>query len=350
MSPRFLRLAAFIAAACGAALAEPASLPPLHAQTAGKKQKVVIVKDTPGVVILKDSSMDETDSADAADTSDNANDTGDSSDHETPAVAGGDTRTLRIARQSRAVHDSAAPFHVVLSYGVGTLGMTPDDEPWLYDVRLTYAPKRLTPSVHYDTAARTLKIDTKSSNITMGNRHGGQDGGDLRVMLGRGVPIDAHIEFGAGDASLQFGGLSLHDLELSTGASDATIDWDQPNAVPLGTMMLHIGAAQFRGRHLANARARKIVVEAGAGDFDLDFGGDWSNDVDLDVTAALGAVRIHLPPGILFQKSSKVFIGSVDDNTGAVGASRTPGGPSYHLRLSGTATLGSIEIDRHTSR
>lgn len=268
-------------------------------------------------------------------------------DSSTPAASSDAARTVTISRQFRPSRDATAPLSVNLSYGVGSLTLQPADPSWLYNVRMSYKPEQMTPSVHFDTATHSLRIN--SSSITVGPGH--HDSGDLQVGLARGAPLDMRVEFGAGDLSMQFGGLALRSLWLSTGASDASIAFDSPNTVDMDRLKLEIGAAGFKATGLGNARVKAISVEAGVGDVDLDFGGHWTNDITLELTSALGAVHVHVPQGVIVDHpASKVFIGSMDDNTGGstgAGSPQKPGGPLYHLRVSGTTALGAIDFDRH---
>jgi hypothetical protein len=294
----------------------------------------------------------------AADDNDNDNDSADDSDDDnSPAAASAGNhgiRTLVTGRQIHAARDTAAPMHVKITYGVGTLHVAPADAPWLYNVHMAYNQPDKEQTIRFDTASRTLAIGggRESNDIHIGKRNDSDDS-DLRVGLARGVPLDLRVEFGAGDAVLQLGGLSLSNLAVSTGASDATVRFDAPNPIVLDRLKFEVGAAGFKAVNLGNANARSLIVEAGAGDVDLDFGGHWTNDVTLDLTAALGAVHVHVPRGVVLDPtSSKIVIGSTEDHTGGTsgaGGPQTAGGPLYHLRVNGTATLGSINYDRQVA-
>jgi hypothetical protein len=314
------------------------------------------VPDVSAVVsAAQDTAGDADDNDGDNDKPDNDNDDDDShssaaSHHDT----GHEMRTVTIGRQFRAARDTASPMHVKVVYGVGSLHLAPADAPWLYNVHLAYDRPDKAQNIRYDTAAHTLAIGggPKSDDIHIGNHNDSEDS-DLRVGLARGVPLDMRVEFGAGDMVLQLGGLSVRDLAVSTGASDATVRFDAPNPVVLDHLKFEVGAAGFKAIGLGNAHAQTLDVEAGAGDVDLDFSGRWTADMTVDLTSALGAVHIHVPPGVVLEQTGgKVLIGSSDDRTGgASGAGRpqTPGGPLYHLRVHGTATLGSIDYDRQVA-
>lgn len=304
------------------------------------------------LVMMPSVAQDTTD--DESDTSDDASD--DADDNSPPDHAQHATRTLTIGRQFRAARDTASLLHVNVSYGVGSLSFVPADVPWLYNVRQSSANSAKAQSVQYDTVSRTLEIggSRHSTTVTFGGRHQhDSEDSELRVGLARGVPLGMTIEFGAGQADLQLGGLSIRDLTVSTGASDATVRFGAPNPVVLDRIKFEVGAAGFKAVELGNAHVRTVIVEAGVGDVDLDFGGHWTGDIDLELTAALGAVHVHVPRGVVLQQTrNKIVLGSIDDNTGGAGgagAPQTPGGPMYHLIVHGSTTMGSIDFDRQVA-
>lgn len=313
--------------------------------------KTVVPKVSTNVSVSADTGAEASSNDNDNDDNDTAGDNDDDNSSAAASAGKGESRTVVTGRQIHAARDTAAPMHVKVVYGVGTLHVAPADAPWLYNVRLTYDQPDKEQTIHFDTASRTLAIGggPESKDIHIGKRNDSDDS-DLRVGLARGVPLDLRVEFGAGDAVLQLGGLSLSNLAVSTGASDATVRFDAPNPIVLDRLKFEVGAAGFKAINLGNARARSLIVEAGAGDVDLDFGGHWTNDVTLDLTAALGAVHVHVPRGVVLdQTGSKVVIGSTEDHTGGAsgaGGPQTAGGPLYHLRVNGTATLGSINYDR----
>jgi hypothetical protein len=294
------------------------------------------------------------DSDTASDDSNDDSNSDDEADTPTPDHHGSGPRTLDVARMVRGAHDTAALLHVDLSYGTGTLRLLPADPQWLYNVRLNYVPDHDAPSVSYDTGSHSLHVSSSSKHgghgvsIDFGD-HSDHGDEELRVALARVVPLDIRFAFGAGDARAQLGGLSVKRLRIETGASDAQLSFNSPDPIPLDDMDVAVGAAGFKATGLGNAHVRHMTVKAGAGDVDLDFGGRWTGDATLEITAALGAVHIHVPRGVVVQRSGKVFIGSTDDATGATTQPQSPGGPLYHLRVHSTMTLGSVEFDRKTA-
>jgi hypothetical protein len=286
--------------------------------------------------------------------SDSDSDSDDDDDHDAATAVlphgHGSVRTVEIARTLHAARDTGALLHVDVSYATGSLSVSPVDGPWLYDVRVSYRPQTSMPRVSFDSAGHALHVSgSKNGDIqfTFGDHNSHADD-DLHVALGRKVPLDLSIVFGGGDVTAQLGGLSIQRLKLHAGAADAHLAFNDPDPIPLDDLDLKIGAAGFQATGLGNAHVRHMTVQAAAGDIDLDFGGRWTGDATVSIEAALGAVHVHVPRNVeVDQHNSKVVIGSMGDGPGPATA-ETPGGPIYHLRLTSTTSLGSIDFDRKT--
>jgi hypothetical protein len=290
-----------------------------------------------------------------SDTSDNDDDSIEMKVYDALSGTSGSQRVITVARQARP-RDSASVLRLDVTYGSGTLNIGPADRPWLFNVRLENpSSKDNRRLISFDTVARVLRVTSgNSDHISMDFDHPRHahdpESSDLKIGLGHSVPLDISLQFGAAEANAQLGGLSVRRLDIETGASETSIGFDAPNPIPLEMLDLKVGAAAFKASGLGNANIRHMTVQAGAGGMELDFGGNWRGDMTLDLTAALGAIKIHVPPGVVIDKNLRVFLGGLDDN--AAGVSPVPAAPGshvYHLHLTGTATLGAIELDRHTS-
>lgn len=260
-------------------------------------------------------------------------------------------RTVTAGRQFRPGRDTAKALRLDVTYGSGSLEIAPADGSWLYNVRLEnpFANQK-SPLIAYDSLSRVLRVTSGSGdhiNVNFPRPRHDPETSDLKIGLAKGVPLDIALAFGAGEATAQLGGLSVRRLKIETGASQTTLGFESPNPIPLETLDIEAGAAEFTATGLGNANARHVSVQAGAGSVDLDFSGTWRNDITLDLTAALGAVSIHVPSDVVIDDNYKVYLGGRDDN--AKGATPRAGTQAYHLHLTGSTTLGSVEIDRHTA-
>ena len=172
----------------------------------------------------------------------------------------------------------------------------------------------------------------------------------MRLDLSRRVPMDLDISLGAAKGELALGGLALRGLRLDAGASETNIHFDAPNPVRMRTLDLTAGAASFTATGLANANASSIRAKGGVGKIDLDFGGTWTQDIDLDTDFSLGALRLRVPRDIGLRVDLDRFLVSFDKEgmtkRGNSWYSDNWDSAARHLSVRVHAAFGSIEVER----
>ncbi len=124
--------------------------------------------------------------------------------------------------------------------------------------------------------------------------------------------MDLDLEFGAVKADLDLGGLALTGLDLSTGASESTVDVSEPNTSGMQRARFEVGAADFTARHLGNLRADRIEVDAGVGSVALWFDGNWDRDSRVAIDMGLGTLELHVPEGLGIQIRKDSFLTALD--------------------------------------
>jgi hypothetical protein len=254
-------------------------------------------------------------------------------------------RTLGVSRQ---LLDSSA-LRVKVRYGAGRLGVRAANTPVMYDMELRYDPRWATPVHTYSQAARTVELGVSrlgDSEVAGGDRNRGE----LRLALTGAAPLDLALELGAVQADLELGGLRLERLSVSSGASEGSIHFDAPNGIPMRSLDLDAGAASLRALRLANARASEVTANAGVGNMDLDFGGTWSQDVDLRVRIALGGVTVRVPHDVGVEVVLDKLLASFDHEgltrRGDAWITENWDSAPYKLRIRTQTTFGTFELDR----
>jgi hypothetical protein len=200
-------------------------------------------------------------------------------------------RTVEFARQLR----DTLPMDVRVDYTAGKVVLHGMEQPLLYQAQIAYDPRRSEPVYEYDAAARRLRIGARRPD---GEGAARGDAPELRLDLARVVPVSLSLQMGAAEADLDLGGMRLTRLSVESGASDALLHFDAPNLVPMERLDLDVGAASLRARGLANARARDMNVKVGIGTAELDFGGEWAADVELDLEVSLGKATLRVPADV----------------------------------------------------
>jgi hypothetical protein len=223
----------------------------------------------------------------------------------TTAPAG--AQELRTYTSSRQLGDQEA-LDVRVTYGAGRFIVGAAPAGLLYRMSLRYDEELFEPVADFDGESLRLGVDSQDRHMRVGK----QEGGELRVELARSVPTELTLEFGAGRANVDLGGLSLTDLEVHAGAAEATLDVSRANPTQMARAQLHVGAADFTARRLGNLNARRIEVNAGVGDITIDLTGEWQQAGAVQINMGLGSLQLRLPEGIGVKLQEKTFLTSVD--------------------------------------
>jgi len=212
-------------------------------------------------------------------------------------------RTVTMSRQLGGNDE----VQVSVEYGAGHFSVRSLDAGLLYRMNLTYDEDVYEPVAEFSDNRLELGVES----LRRGG-HGRREAGELTLELARGVPMRLDLEFGAVRADLDLGGLELHALELSTGASESSIDVSEPNRGQIGTARFEVGAAEFDARRLGNLNAERIEVDAGVGSLTLWLDGEWRSDARVSIDMGLGALELRVPEGLGLQLRKDSFLTSLD--------------------------------------
>lgn len=222
-----------------------------------------------------------------------------------PAAASGEQRTVEVARQ---LTDSQ-PLDVQVKYAAGRVVVHGTDQPLLYQAQLAYDPLRAGPAYSFDSASRTLVVGVERLDA---DRVRGLLLPEMTLDLARGVPMALHFDMGASSADLDLGGMRLTRLLVKAAASETELHFDTPNLVPMERLALDLGTGSVDGRGLANARARELRLQMRVGSARLDFGGDWRDDMALDLDVGVGTTTIRVPEDVGVAMAATAMLGSVE--------------------------------------
>jgi hypothetical protein len=245
--------------------------------------------------------------------------------------------------------ETSAPLAVNVEYAAGRFHFAPGDAKQLYRVALTYDADRFDPTIAYRKTDGIL-------NVTLSGRgHVNQKDADpsrqrLDLAVSPAAPVDLVLKFGAAEAELELGGLSLRRAHIETGASQTTVSFSTPNRVACSDLSFQVGAAEFTVEQLGNSRCSAISLEGGVGQMVLDFTGDWAvgEDTHVKVQIGLGQVELRIPRGLGVRLDVNRFLAAVD-RAGFVKRGSAYFTPDYDaapakIALDVSAVLGSIDV------
>lgn len=248
-------------------------------------------------------------------------------------------------RTSRAAQGDG-PLRVEVKYGAGQLTLSPSEGRQLYQLRMRYDETGFEPVHNY--APGRLEVGVTGTTTRRTSLAWGGNESELELALSRTVPIDLSVEFGAGRAEVELGGLRLTNLSMATGAATARIRVSSPNPQTLSEAQLQIGAASVVAEGLGNLRARELKVEMGAGDVTLDMGPLLLSESRLQVSMGVGSITIRVPDDVGVRVERSSFLASVSapgfSREGNVLTSGNWGSTRTRLNVKVDAVLGSVTI------
>jgi len=216
-------------------------------------------------------------------------------------------RTLDASRQ---LHDTGS-VDVRIEYGAGKIDLRPStNATTLYSMNLKYDAEHSEPVSRWDSLARRLDLGIKSSNMRWSK--GDNEGGRMHAELSAKVDMDLSLSMGAVEGDFDLGGLRLTDLAVKSGAADITVRFDTPNAAKMRDMKFEVGAASLKVRRAGNARAEYIKASVGVGSLDLDLGGEWTRDIEVDASVAMGGFTLRVPGDVGVRVKMSSFLAGFD--------------------------------------
>jgi hypothetical protein len=213
-------------------------------------------------------------------------------------------RTVTNSRQA----GSEGEVDVRIKYAAGQFEVRPAERGLLYRMELTYDEDHFDPLSSFRNGTLELGIDGRSRNFDLDDDNESR----MDLELGRGVPMDLRMEFGAVQADVDLGGLSLTRLQLTTGASESRIDVSEPNPEAMRRAEFEVGAASFTATNLGNLNAEILDVDAGVGDLELEFSGDWRRSARVNVDMGLGSLTLIFPRDVGVRLEKDTFLTSLD--------------------------------------
>jgi len=192
--------------------------------------------------------------------------------------------------------DSSDPIEVDLKFDTGRLLLAPGAKTGIIEGTATYNVAQLEPRVI--TSSNMVRLEHETAlglaNITA---HSAENTWELKLGS---TPMELEIEAGLiKEGRLDLGGLSLHNLTINPSAGDVTILFSELNPVEMNALVFKTHAAEATLNNLANAHAREINLDATAGAYTLDFGGELKNDTAAKISAtSLSEVTLIVPEDV----------------------------------------------------
>lgn len=190
---------------------------------------------------------------------------------------------------------------VQFDYKMGELIIGPNEKT-TFDGFSEYAsPFFSSPGVTYVVSGKTgvLKFKTISSH-----EHDDFDWDfdefhhSSEFLLPVAIPIDFELDFGMGEAELNFNNLHLNTLNVECGMGELSLKVEKPNPIQCSEITIETGMGEFEGSGLGFLRPKIIRVEVGLGSATIDLSDTVMNNIDINVEVGLGEIELLLPKNV----------------------------------------------------
>ena len=190
-----------------------------------------------------------------------------------------------------------------ISFGLGEMIIAANSHSKRFDGSVEYAPKINKPEITYSEQDNkgTLIIKQNSDKIVRDESY--QFGKSWAHKIpNRGefyfppdVALNPEIEFGLGEAELDFSGLTINSLDIKCGLGEMEISVNRANSKAAAYLHIDAGLGEFEGHNLGNLRAREVSIGVGLGSAEIDMRGKNLVDMDIDISVGLGSLELILP-------------------------------------------------------
>jgi hypothetical protein len=250
------------------------------------------------------------------------------------------TRAFRGERQLRGVIEFAA----------GRLIVRPGSPDRLYGLTLEYDADRFRPIGSYNAEAAEVRLGVESIR-------GGGIRVDRRSALPQtalvefppSVDLTLDVSVGAAEGSLELGGLRLTELDLKTGASRTTVSFSKPNKGSCRSASVASGAGELTVSDAGNSGCRFWRLDGGVGAVTLDLDGAWPADGRFTLNMALGGVTLLAPKDLGLRVRMNGFLAGFDASgftkNGKIYTSAGYDRAARHVDVDVTSALGGVRVE-----
>jgi hypothetical protein len=190
----------------------------------------------------------------------------------------------------------------------------------------------------------TVTVKASSVNIVQGNWQltGIPNISNIKnewdLALGS-IPIALTIEAGAYHAEYELGGLALTNLSISDGAAEARLNFASPNLAEMSLLSYSTGASNVSLTGLGNANFASLEFNSGAGNYSLDFSGQFQRKASVHIGTGVSNMTLVIPSGIPVQITVNGALSNV-----TYGSGWTKNGNIYSQAGSGPQLTIAVEI------
>jgi hypothetical protein len=194
------------------------------------------------------------------------------------------------------VPDTKSTIDLTLSFGAGELEVQPAAQDVLVSGTATYNVPDFKPIIE----SSDNQVEIKQGNLEINGipnfEKNIKNHWDLKINTAN--PLNLNVKAGAYSGKYELGGLSLENLDITDGASDVNVNFNEPNQSDMKKFSYNTGASNVTLEGLGNANFETMVFKGGAGSYRLSFDGEIKQDAVVSIESGISTVTIVVPEGV----------------------------------------------------
>jgi hypothetical protein len=204
-----------------------------------------------------------------------------------------------VQRETRAIElGEADQVQTTIKFGGGELDLRKGGDPLLV-AEFVYNLDSLRPEIDYTVQGKQGVLDIQHKADPLRLEHLTTEiRNEWSLEFCDCVPLDLRLDVGASSGMIELGGLRVRDLDVTTGAADLRIEFDEPNLERLSSLHIYSGAAKLELHELGNANLDELAFDGGLGTYLFDFGGEWQRSASARILAGASQVTLRVPRDI----------------------------------------------------
>jgi len=218
-------------------------------------------------------------------------------------VQGGDgKKTNRIERSVDKTSEKS--IYADISIGMGVITLNKGTNHKVFDGEFLYFNQ--SPDIEYEIVGDEGRLSIDFDEFENNEKEEDQNIKNLsslndlyenecRLRLSDKLPISLNLDLGVVKGELDLGGLQLQDISISSGVSQAYVNFEEPNPITLESFNIEAGVGDLELSKLGNANFEYFKFDGGIGNYVLDFTGEIKQSAEIDIEVGLGKVNIYLP-------------------------------------------------------
>lgn len=207
------------------------------------------------------------------------------------------------------VPDTKSTIDLTLSFGAGEISVQPAAQEVLVSGTATYNVPDFKPIIE----SSGSQVEIKQGNLEINGFPNFEKNikNEWDLKINPATPLNLNVRAGAYSGKYEFGGLSLENLDITDGASDVNVNFNEPNPSDMKKFSYNTGASTVTMEGLGNANFETMVFKGGAGSYRLAFDGEIKQDAVVSIESGISTVTIVIPTGVPAQVTFEGGLSSV---------------------------------------